>query len=134
MSKHVQVALRQGPLSTLATISPRDGIGAWFVFEGIVRPTEGGKPLAALCYEAYEPMTSRELTRLAEATATEQRLLQIAVEHSVGRVAVGEVSFRLAVGSEHRAEAIAATDRFIAQMKQIVPLWKVPEHADQPDG
>ena len=126
MSASVSVRLVEGPLAA----KPRaavDGAGAVVAFEGVVRPEEDGRPLAALVYEAYEPMTTRELTRLAERTAAEHGLLAIAVEHSVGRVAPGETSFRLTVASPHRAEALAAVERFIVEMKRGVPLWKVAE-------
>lgn len=127
MSVEVAVRLIEGPLPPEPP-SAVDGAGAVVAFEGVVRPDEEGRPLAALVYEAYEPMTTQELRRLAEATAAEHGLLAIAVEHSVGRVAAGETSFRLTVASRHRAEALTAVERFIVEMKRIVPLWKVAEH------
>lgn len=126
MNEPVRVTLVDGPLGA-ASATPPAGAGAWVVFEGIVRPTEDARPLAALRYEAYEPMTSRELRRLSEATLRHHGLLAVVVEHSTGRVAVGEASFRLSIGAPHRAEAIAAADEFIAAMKKGVPLWKTPE-------
>jgi molybdopterin synthase catalytic subunit len=122
----VEVLLSDGPLGPPAACAPTGG-GAWLVFEGVVRPVEGGRPLAALVYEAYEPMTSRELRRLAAATLQRHGLLSLRVEHSVGRVAVGEASFRLSIGSTHRAEGLRATGEFIDAMKRDVPLWKTPE-------
>lgn len=128
MSFETSIQLVGGPLGALTRTQP-SGVGAWLSFEGVVRPSEEGRKLAGLVYEAYEPMTGCELERLATKVATEHGLLAIHVEHSVGRVAAGEVSFRLTVGSRHRAEAIAATDAFIREMKRDVPLWKNPEFA-----
>jgi molybdopterin synthase catalytic subunit len=99
------------------------------VFDGIVRPAEDGRPLAALVYEAYEPMTSRELHRLAQTTLATHGLLAIVVQHSTGRVTAEEASFRLSIGAAHRAEAIRAADEFISEMKKVVPIWKTPEFA-----
>lgn len=127
MNGPIQIALSDGPLGLPNPFAP-SGAGAVLVFEGVVRPTEQGRLLGALEYEAYEPMTTRELRRLAEETRAEHGLVAIRVEHSVGRVAVGRVSFRLSLASAHRAEAIAAADRFILQMKQTVPLWKLPAY------
>ena len=126
MSETTDISLTEGPLRLPAS-TPPPGVGAWVVFEGIVRPLEADQQLAALDYEAYEPMTTRELRRLAAAIVDQHGLHAIVVEHSVGRVAVGEVSFRLSIGAAHRAEALAATDDFIQQMKRDVPLWKNPE-------
>lgn len=71
-------------------------------------------------------MTSNMLRRLGERLLAEHGLVGICVEHSVGRVAVGDCSFRLRVAARHRKEALAATDRFIDEMKRDVPLWKTP--------
>lgn len=128
MSHSPRIELFEGPLGS-ATHRPPAGAGAWLVFEGVVRPKEEGQQLAALVYESYPPMTGRELDKLAARIVAEHGLLAIHVEHSTGRVAVGEVSFRLSVASRHRAEGIAATDAFIRDMKRDVPLWKNAEYA-----
>ncbi len=128
MSERVTIQLIEGPLGP-PTAKPPAGAGAWVVFDGIVRPSEEARPLTALVYEAYEPMTTRELRRLAQTTLTTHQLLAIVVEHSTGRVAAGEASFRLSIGALHRAEAIRAIDEFIAAMKKVVPIWKTPEFA-----
>lgn len=95
-------------------------------FEGVVRPTEEGTPIDALDYDAYLPMAETMLGELAEAMVIAHSLTAILVEHSVGRVGVGEVSFRLRVASPHRAEGLAAATEFISKMKEEVPLFKVP--------
>ncbi|QDT69195.1 Molybdopterin synthase catalytic subunit [Planctomycetes bacterium MalM25] len=123
----VAIELIEGPLPPAESWGV-EGAGALLIFEGIVRPTEEGRELAALVYEAYPPMTEQELTRLAERTAEEHGLLAFRVEHSTGRVPVAACSFRLWVASRHRAEGIAATDAFIREMKRDVPLWKVAEY------
>ena len=107
-----------------------DGAGAVLSFEGIVRPKEGDRPISALIYEDYEPMTKRELQNLAERIATDHGLLAIRVEHSRRRVPAGSCSFRLQVAAAHRAEAIASIDEFINTMKQQVPIWKMPVWLD----
>ena len=61
----VEVRLTEGPLPPAEPLSV-PGAGALLTFEGVVRPLEEGRQLVALVYEAYSPMTERELTRLAE--------------------------------------------------------------------
>ena len=116
-----------GPLppEPVAWQSP-PGAGAVVRFEGVARPREGDRAIDALDYEAYEPMASRTLRGLAERICAEHGLLGICVEHSAGRVAVGECSFRLRVAGAHRREALAAMGQFIDQLKQDVPIWKKP--------
>jgi molybdopterin synthase catalytic subunit len=102
------------------------GAGAVVVFDGVVRPLEDGRTLEALDYQAYRPMADRQLERLAAAAASRHGLIACLAWHSVGRVAVGETSFRLVVASAHRREALAAMDWFIDAMKKDVPIWKRP--------
>ncbi len=127
MSDSIFVRLTEGPLPPYETDkSPiTAGSGTKIVFEGIVRPQEEGTPIVALDYEAYEPMTTRELTQLAERTLAQYGLLAINVEHSVGCVPIGRISFRLVIDSKHRKEGLQAMDTFIDEMKRIVPLWKI---------
>jgi len=129
MSIHVEIV--NGPLGK-ATAPSIAGAGAALVFEGIVRELEDGTRITALDYEAYEPMATRELTRLAEELSTSHGLLSITVEHSRGTVPVGQCSFRLRVLSAHRKQALAAMDEFIDRMKRDVPIWKKAVHPGSP--
>ena len=125
----VQKRTAKKGISTFSAAESPDGggdAGAVLCFEGIVRPTEGGQPVVALDYEAYEPMADAQLRRLANEIVERHRLLGLWVEHSRGRVAAGECSFRLRVASRHRPEALRAVGEFIDRMKRDVPIWKTP--------
>ncbi len=131
-SPRVSVTFIDGPLSIAPSPSNSSGggltgvTGASLSFEGLVRRDEAGRAIAALRYEAYQPMASRLMSELAADIATRHALHAIAVEHSVGLVPVGALSFRLTMHSAHRREALAAMDEFITRMKQDVPIWKMP--------
>lgn len=141
----MQVRLTNGPIVNPQTFPP-EGIevaGAVVMFRGVVRPNESARPnekaaddderpIAGLKYEVYEPMTSLELTRLAETQATKHGVIAVDVEHSVGLVAAGECSFVLQVAGKHRGEAIRLMDEFIVEMKRHVPIWKVPVSKPDP--
>jgi molybdopterin synthase catalytic subunit len=122
----ITVDILDGPLPGADPTAGPPGAGATLLFEGIVRPTEDARPLAALDYEAYEPMATDQLIRLAREISDRHGLLAVHVQHSRGRVRVGEVSFRLRIDSPHRAEGLAAMDGFIDTMKRDVPIWKSP--------
>jgi molybdopterin synthase catalytic subunit len=51
-------------------------------------------------------------------------LQQVAVQHRLGRVTVGEISVAVAVSSAHRLEAFAACRFIIDSLKELVPIWK----------
>lgn len=126
----IEVTMCDGPLAKLGDFAA-PGCGAVVCFEGVVRPDEGGRLLDALEYQAYEPMTSQQLHELGKAVCDECGVRFVAVEHSVGAVPVGAVSFRLRVGSEHRKEALRAIDLFVDRMKRDVALWKCPVFAER---
>lgn len=133
MSVHVSIidgVLPAARAALAGPAAPPDGaVGGFLVFEGIARALEDDRTLAALEYEAYEPMAREELRRLSEDVLAKHGLLALLVEHSRGRVAVGKCSFRLAIWSRHRKEALAAMDEFIDRMKRDVPIWKHPVFA-----
>ena len=124
------VVIVDGPLGPENASREVDNAGALLCFEGVVRPLEGGRVITALDYEAYQPMAETQLRRLAEEMVRRHGLLAVRVEHSRGRVAAGECSFRLRIASRHRPEALRATEEFIDQMKRDVPIWKTPVFAE----
>lgn len=127
----VEIAIIDGPLDPAARLDHKNGpgegeSGARLVFEGIARRDEGGQPIVALEYEAYEPMASRELERLARGVCAEFELMGLSCVHSRGRVPVGQASLRVEIVSRHRGEGLRAMAAFIDRLKQDVPIWKKP--------
>ncbi len=123
--ERIQVRILDGALPSSAPWRPA-GAGAVLSFEGVVRPTEAGRPIVALQYDVYEPMASGLLRRIAEDLVARHGLIALRTEHSRGRVAVGERSFRLQVAAAARLEALAAVAEFIDRLKRDVPIWKSP--------
>ncbi|TWT64850.1 molybdenum cofactor biosynthesis protein MoaE [Allorhodopirellula solitaria] len=132
---HIRVALTEGPIIAPANFAEAArqaaNAGAVITFLGCVRGSEATsentlEPIDGLEYEIYEPMTSRELDRLAHSHAIKHGVIAVDVEHSFGFVGNGGCSFVLQVAAAHRKEAIAFVDDFIDAMKKHVPIWKVP--------
>lgn len=124
----IAVGIHEGALPAKAPDCLADCAGALVSFEGIVRPFEEGRAIVALDYEVYEPMATRLLQEYAAEELRCHKLVGITVEHSRGRVAVGQTSFRLQVSAPHRQPALAAMGHFIDTMKRSVPIWKRPIH------
>lgn len=122
----VRVEFHEGPLAEAGPWPYQDGTGAALTFEGVARPTEEGRAIDALDYDAYRPMAEEMLGELAQDLVARLGLLAIYVEHSTGRVKAGQRSFRLRIASEHRVEGLTAAEEFIGRMKQDVPIFKVP--------
>ncbi len=125
----ITITIHEGPISP-ATHEYTDA-GAVICFEGVVRPTEDGRPIEALDYEVYEPMAQATLSQIAEQTRSRFGVLAIDVAHSRGRVPVGQCSFRLVIAGKHRKESLAAMDHYIDRLKQDAPIWKTPVYLTQ---
>ena len=124
--------LRETPLDLTALIaavtsSERGGIAA---FLGLVRDHHGGHAVERLEYSAYAPMAEKECeTILAEARAR-WPMAQVALEHRVGALAIGDAAVAIAAAAPHRGEAFAACRYVIEEVKRRVPIWKREYYAD----
>lgn len=100
------------------------GVGALAEFRGVVRGEEQGRAIAALVYEAYQPMAEREMTRILDALVTAHPCHGVHIRHRLGRIPVGETAIYIGVASRHRAEAFAVLAGFMERLKVDVPIWK----------
>lgn len=117
------------PQRLLAAVANADA-GANVLFTGTARNHGAGGPTVGLEYEAHEPMAGPALERLCTVAVERFRLSACAVEHRLGRVAVGEVSVAVAASAPHRREAFAAAEWLMERIKREVPIWKCEERAD----
>jgi molybdopterin synthase catalytic subunit len=121
-------AITANPLNLEALVSEvsdrSGGHGAVASFLGVVRGTNAGRTVTHLEYEAYEPMAVRVFERIRSEAAERWPEAIVAVHHRTGRLAIGEASVAIAVGSPHRGEAFAACRYVIERVKQIAPVWK----------
>lgn len=100
------------------------GAGAVVTFLGTVRDRTAGNEVLALEYEAYDSMAERFFRRIAGEISERWPEARTAIEHRVGRLAVGEVSVAIAVSHPHRAAAFDACRHAIERLKADVPIWK----------
>jgi molybdopterin synthase catalytic subunit len=102
------------------------GMGAAVYFSGVVRGSEEGAPIAAIAYEAFVPMAERQFHLLFEEMAKRWPVESVRLVHRIGVVRVNEASLWVEVVAPHRAEAFAACQWLIDEMKRVVPIWKKP--------
>ena len=101
-----------------------DGMGAVVTFHGVVRGEENGAPITAINYEANEPMAQHQFELIFGAMEKQWPLESVRLIHRLGVVPVNEPSLWVEVVAAHRAEAFAACQFLIDEMKQKVPIWK----------
>ncbi len=123
----VLAALSAEPLVPAAFLGavddPRAGAVATFV--GRVRdhdPRVEGE-VVGLEYSAH-PDAAAVLTRLAAEAAARDGVLQVALAHRVGRLAVGEPALVAVVATAHRALAFDVCRDLVEAVKAQLPVWK----------
>jgi molybdopterin synthase catalytic subunit len=109
----------------------RPGAGAVCVFVGAVRDENEGRLVTKLEYEAYAPMATAEMARIASEIGGEIPGVSLAILHRVGALEVGEAAVVCATSAPHRGEAFRACRALIDRVKERVPIWK-REHG--PEG
>ncbi len=101
------------------------GNGAICVFYGVVRDHAlSGRATRFLEYEAYAEMAEAKMAEIAEEMRRRWGIEHVAMTHRIGRLAVGEPSVVIAVGTPHRKLAFEACEYAIDRLKQEVPIWK----------
>lgn len=123
-TRHVRIAKSALSLDRCIAAVSDAGRGGIVTFTGQVRGHSHGEAIDYLEYEAYEPMATQEMTRLCDAIEREFDGARLAVEHRLGRLAVGDAAVVIAAAAPHRAEAFAACRAMIDRLKQSVPIWK----------
>lgn len=107
------------------------GAGAVVSFAGRVRDRARGRQVMRLEYDAYPEMAERVFAQIAAEAQEKFAVVDVAVHHRSGDLAVGDLSVVVAVAAAHRGPAFDACRYVIDNLKQRAPIWK-KEHG--PDG
>jgi len=101
------------------------GNGAICVFYGVVRDHAlSGRATQFLEYEAFQEMAEAKLAEIADEIRRRWGIEHVAMTHRIGRLAIGEASVVIAVGTPHRTAAFTACEYAIDRLKAEVPVWK----------
>ena len=101
--------------------------GAVIVFQGIVRNMEDGVPINAIDYESFNEMACHQFELIFEDINRQWPIESVRLVHRIGVVPVNEPSLWVEIIAAHRAEAFAACQFLIDEMKVRVPIWKQPQ-------
>src|SRR5258708_39470326 len=93
--------------------------GAVCTFIGQVRNNSRGRDVEYLEYDAYVPMAEKMLRQIA-LEASEKWRVELAIEHRIGRIELGEPSVVVCAGSPHRGQAFEACRWCIDTLKENV--------------
>jgi molybdopterin synthase catalytic subunit len=124
-----RLTLTTDPIDEAALVAARAmsaGMGAAVVFSGVVRSREGEATITAINYEAFPAMVERQFNLLFDELERRWPVESVRLVHRLGVVRVNEPSLWVEVVTAHRAEAFAACQWLIDEMKRVVPIWKRP--------
>ena len=124
-----QLAITTEPIDERALVARRRmsrAMGAAVYFAGVVRGDEEGRAISAIDYEAFQEMAERQFNLIFQQIEKRWPIESIRLVHRVGIVNVNEPSLWVEIVAPHRAEAFAACQFLIDEMKQLVPIWKKP--------
>lgn len=103
--------------------------GAVVLFQGVVRDHDADRRVSWLEYEAH-PSADKVLREVASEIEADPAVYAVAVSHRLGALRVGDIALVAAVSTAHRAEAFAACQRLVDEVKTRLPVWKRQVFAD----
>ena len=134
---HTQLSITSDPIDEAALVGARkmsSGMGAAVSFAGVVRGTEGREEISAIDYEAFQAMAEHQFKLIFQEVERRWPVESVRLVHRIGRVEVNESSLWVEVVAPHRAEAFAACQFLIDEMKRVVPIWKKPLASASPSS
>lgn len=126
------ILIQEGPLDITALVAMPEQAeaGALLTFVGIVRNQNLGRAVVALDYDCAPELARQAFEEIAREALDRWDIRSLVVCHAYGRIAIGQPSVFIAVGTPKRAAAYEASRFLIETIKQRVPVWKCEVYAD----
>ena len=106
-----------------------DVAGAVVTFSGDVRNHDKGKSVTTLNYEVH-PSAQSVIEKIVNEVVAKHDVVNVAIAHRYGAIAIGESAFVVSVASAHRGPAFACCNELVERVKAELPIWKYQEFAD----
>jgi molybdopterin synthase catalytic subunit len=104
--------------------------GATVLFMGSVRDTHNGRAVDAIDYSAYVPMAEKVLNQIVGEAVARFEPVNVALEHRLGHLRLGEISVAIAAAHPRRTAAFDAARYIIEELKRRAPIWKREHYSD----
>lgn len=100
------------------------GIGAVVTFLGCGRDNSKGVEISGLDFEHYPGMAEKKLREIRERALANFNIIEMAIVHRTGVIAIGEDIVLIVAASAHRNDAFMACEWAITELKRVTPIWK----------
>jgi molybdopterin synthase catalytic subunit len=122
---HFRIVTEPVSADEVAALVTTPEVGGVALFAGMVRGVTGQLNTQYLEYEAYSEMAEAKLAEIGASIRQKwPQVLDVAIHHRIGRIAVGETVVVIAVAGAHRADIFEACAYAIDRIKHIAPIWK----------
>lgn len=101
-----------------------NGIGAVVTFLGIGRDISKGEVITDLNFEHYPGMAEKKLEEIRARALDNFNIIEMAILHRVGPIAIGEDIVLIVAASAHRNDGFMACEWAITELKRVTPIWK----------
>jgi len=122
------ISIQQEPFSIERTVelvkAASKGIGAVVVFLGAGRDFSKGEEISGLDFEHYPGMAEKKLTDIRLRALKNFDIIEMAIVHRIGHIAIGEDIVLIVAASAHRNDAFMACEWAITELKRTTPIWK----------
>ncbi len=122
------ISIQKEPFSVDTVIdevkAASNGIGAVTTFLGIGRDFSKGEVITDLNFEHYPGMAEKKLEDIRARALANFNIIEMAIYHRVGPIAVGEDIVLIAAASAHRNDSFMAAEWAITELKRVTPIWK----------
>jgi len=117
-------------LDTLLLETADPSCGGLAVFAGTVRNHHEGKDVDRLIYTAYEPIANKVIREVEAEAIHKFGVAHCRILHRLGELSIGDTAILAVVRSAHRAEAFAACEYAINQVKHRATIFKEEFYTD----
>jgi len=130
-SEDMKISFAPLDLETVYQLADAGNNGAIVLMSGMVRNNTAGRSVISLEYQAYQPMALKIFEEISQYIYSQWPIVnRVIIHHRIGRLAIGEISVLIAIGSPHRKEAFEACQYAIDTLKHNAPIWKKEHWAD----
>lgn len=105
--------------------------GAQAVFVGRLRDFNAGEQVSSMFLEHYPGMTEKYLEQITAQAEAQWPWKHVLLVHRTGNLVLAEAIVLISVWSAHRAEAFAACQFLIDELKHRAPFWKREQLTEQ---
>ena len=126
------IRITEEPISPEAVVkrAKTDSSGCVLTYVGLIRQQSHGKAVRSVKYEDSEGKAESRLREIADEIRQKWAVNNVAIQHRVGTLKVGDINLVVAIAAAHRPEAFAACQYAIDQFKEKLPTHKTETYED----